>query len=73
MEKDGRIRKLMLATEEKKEKTFKFSGGGKYPGCYGQYPDCPDEAKKFALYKGKEGYTKMDAPSGCRMCPLFKW
>ncbi|MFC2175235.1 hypothetical protein ACFLQ2_05245 [archaeon] len=68
----AKVRQLMLATGEG-DKNFKFTGGGKYPGCFGKYPDCPEEAKAFAGNKNKEGYTKMDAPSGCRVCPLFKW
>ena len=37
------------------DKGQKFMGGGKYPSCFGKYPDCPEKAKEFAEQKALEG------------------
>jgi hypothetical protein len=46
---------------------------GRFPSCFGKYPDCPEEAKTFLENKGKEGFKKENAPRNCRLCPFFKW
>jgi len=66
------VRKLMIATQGSSE-SFKFSGGGKYPGCFGKFPDCPEAAKEFAGRKNKTGFTKDDIPDACRLCPFLDW
>ena len=64
------------AREREKNSNFSQFTGGKFPFCFGKYPDCPEEAKKFAerFEKGKKNqFKKEDVPRGCATCPFFKW
>ena len=66
------MRQLMRSALEARERN-QFADGGRYPSCFGKYPDCPAEAKAFFENKGKEGYGKENAPHDCVICPYFKW
>jgi hypothetical protein len=66
------MRQLMRSASEAREQS-QFAGSGKFPGCFGKYPDCPEAAKAFAESKGKEGFTEDKVPSDCAICPFFKW
>jgi hypothetical protein len=70
-----RMRQLMVSAKNNRESN-KFVGGGKFSSCFGKYPDCPEDAKRFAerFEKGKsKQFKKEDAPSGCKNCPFFNW
>jgi hypothetical protein len=65
--------KQQLLSAAKNRDNITFGSTGKFPSCFGKYPDCPAEAKAFAESKNKEGFKKENAPRNCRLCPFFKW